>query len=191
MIKKLLPLLILMGLGTCLHAQIDGFLKATGVPYFDQVPNYVPQTDYGFELAWVVDSQRLYFWDRDQLAWEPYAPGEATGGGSSIEFGSGLIGAGTIGDRVRVDTALISTISNVTTTVLDYGQKTVKLSALGGETTLVVPFQIDTSRPILFTRNGQGLEVGTEVTLSGTTFTIQGPPLEAGERIAAYLFELQ
>lgn len=188
--KHLLTIFCLLALGTCVHAQIDGFLKATGIPYFDQVPAYVPETDYGFELAWVVDSQRLYFWDRDQSSWEPYAPGEATGGGG-IEFGSGLTGAGTLADKVRVDTSLISTINNVTTTVLAYGQQTVKLNALGGETTLVIPFQIDTSRPILFTRNGQGLEIGTEVTLSGTTFTIQGPALEAGERIAAFLFELQ
>jgi hypothetical protein len=188
--RQLLTILLVLIACTCARAQINGFLKATGIPYFDQVPTYTPNTATGFELAWVVDSQRLYFWDRDQAAWEPYAPGEASGGGG-IEFGSGLTGAGTLADKVRVDTSLISTINNVTTTVLAYGQQTVKLNALGGETTLVIPFQIDTSRPILFTRNGQGLEIGTEVTLSGTTFTIQGPALEAGERIAAFLFELQ
>jgi len=115
-----------------------------------------------------------------------------TGGGlSTISTDATLTGDGSAGDPVKVDTTLIATQNYVITTIDATGQMSVELYATGGESTLSIPFQINTSKPLIFTRNGVGQSIGDatrQVTLSGTTFTINGQALESGERIRAMVF---
>lgn len=113
------------------------------------------------------------------------------GGAGTVSTDATLTGDGATGTELKVDTTIIATRNYVLTTIDATGQKSVEFYATGGETSLSIPFQIDATKPMVFERNGQGLSIGAsrQVTLSGTTFNINGPALEAGERIQAIVFQ--
>lgn len=102
------------------------------------------------------------------------------------------------GDSNQIVTALavqraLNTVPQMIVTAIDsLGQQYIEYDAVGGETSIVIPFQIDTSRPIAFQRNGltQSLGIGKLVRLSGTTFIIQSTPAQAGEYFQIYLYRL-
>jgi len=101
----------------CAFSAQSQVLKSAGVWYFLDVdsmtarPAVLPN---GTELAYVVGTKKIYYWDRTASTWTEYS----TGGGSSfnrdsIYFDASIIGSGTVSDPWGVDSTLFATIAAV------------------------------------------------------------------------------
>ncbi|MTB53042.1 hypothetical protein [Lewinella sp. W8] len=142
------------------------------------------------------DSTIAAFYDADLGKWLFLTGGGGGGGGDdwgaqTVDTDATLTGDGTPGATLGVNTATIATRQHVETEILANGLRQITYTATGGESTVVIPFQIDNTKPMVFNRNGVGLSIGSgkNVTLSGTTFTINLQPLDAGEEIKILLYE--
>jgi Head domain of trimeric autotransporter adhesin len=88
-------------------------LKSAGVWYFLDVdsmtarPAVLPN---GTELAYVVGTKTVYYWNRNTSTWTAYG---STFSRDSIYFDSSIAGSGTVGDPWRVDSTLFATITGV------------------------------------------------------------------------------
>lgn len=88
-------------------------LKSAGVWYFLDVdsmtarPAVLPN---GTELAYVVGTKTVYYWNRNTNTWTAYG---STFNRDSIYFDSSIIGSGTLSDPWRVDSTLFATITAV------------------------------------------------------------------------------
>jgi hypothetical protein len=92
-------------------------LKSAGVWYFLDVdsmtarPAVLPN---GTELAYVVGTKKIYYWNRGTSTWTEYGGGSgASFNRDSIYFDSSIAGSGTVGDPWRVDSTLFATITGV------------------------------------------------------------------------------
>lgn len=107
------------------HSQV---LKSAGVWYFLDVDSMTARPaalPNGTELAYVVGTKKIYYWDRTTSTWTEYS----TGGGStfnrdSIYFDASIIGSGTVSDPWGVDSTLFATIAavgdSIAAALLDY-----------------------------------------------------------------------
>jgi len=88
-------------------------LKSAGVWYFLDVdsmtarPAVLPN---GTELAYVVGTKTVYYWNRNTSTWTAYG---STFNRDSIYFDASIVGSGTVGDPWRVDSTLFATIQAV------------------------------------------------------------------------------
>jgi hypothetical protein len=88
-------------------------LKSAGVWYFLDVdsmtarPAVLPN---GTELAYVVGTKTVYYWNRNTSTWTAYG---STFNRDSIYFDSSIVGSGTVSDPWRVDSTLFATIAGV------------------------------------------------------------------------------
>lgn len=88
-------------------------LKSAGVWYFLDVdsmtarPAVLPN---GTELAYVVGTKTVYYWNRNTSTWTAYG---STFNRDSIYFDSSIIGSGTVSDPWGVDSTLFATIAGV------------------------------------------------------------------------------
>jgi len=88
-------------------------LKSAGVWYFLDVdsmtarPAVLPN---GTEIAYVVGTKTVYYWNRNTSTWTAYG---STFNRDSIYFDSSIAGSGTVGDPWRVDSTLFATIAAV------------------------------------------------------------------------------
>jgi hypothetical protein len=99
-------------------------LKSAGVWYFLDVdsmtarPAVLPN---GTEIAYVVGTKTVYYWNRNTSAWTAYG---STFNRDSIYFDSSIVGSGTVGDPWRVDSTLFATIAavgdSIAAALLDY-----------------------------------------------------------------------
>jgi len=88
-------------------------LKSAGVWYFLDVdsmtarPAVLPN---GTELAYVVGTKTVYYWNRNTSTWTAYG---STFNRDSIYFDASIIGSGTVSDPWGVDSTLFATIAGV------------------------------------------------------------------------------
>jgi hypothetical protein len=111
---------------------------------------------------------------------------------SSVLSDATLAGTGITGSVLRVDTSIVSSRNFVINSINSAAEQQVEYTAMGGETTIVIPFAIDTDKPVKVMRNGVNQSVGSGklVTLAGTTFTFNSAALSAGEYLQIYLYRL-
>lgn len=92
------------------HSQV---LKSAGVWYFLDVdsmtarPAVLPN---GTELAYVVGTKTVYYWNRNTSTWTAYG---STFNRDSIYFDASIVGSGTVSDPWGVDSTLFATIAGV------------------------------------------------------------------------------
>jgi len=99
-------------------------LKSAGVWYFLDVdsmtarPAVLPN---GTELAYVVGTKTVYYWNRNTSTWTAYG---STFGRDSIYFDASIVGSGTVSDPWGVDSTLFATIAavgdSIAAALLDY-----------------------------------------------------------------------
>lgn len=97
----------------CAFAAQSQVLKSAGVWYFLDVdsmtarPAVLPN---GTELAYVVGTKTVYYWNRATSTWTAYG---STFNRDSIYFDASIIGSGTVSDPWGVDSTLFATIAGV------------------------------------------------------------------------------
>lgn len=106
-------ILLSIALLFCAFSAQSQVLKSAGVWYFLDVdsmtarPAVLPN---GTELAYVVGTKTVYYWNRNTSTWTAYG---STFNRDSIYFDSSIAGSGTVGDPWRVDSTLFATIAAV------------------------------------------------------------------------------
>ena len=97
----------------CAFSAQSQVLKSAGVWYFLDVdsmtarPAVLPN---GTELAYVVGTKTMYYWNRNTSTWTAYG---STFNRDSIYFDASIIGSGTVSDPWGVDSTLFATIAAV------------------------------------------------------------------------------
>ena len=97
----------------CAFSAQSQVLKSAGVWYFLDVdsmtarPAVLPN---GTELAYVIGTKTVYYWNRNTSTWTAYG---STFNRDSIYFDNSIVGSGTVGDPWRVDSTLFATIAGV------------------------------------------------------------------------------
>ncbi len=97
----------------CAFSAQSQVLKSAGVWYFLDVdsmtarPAVLPN---GTELAYVVGTKTMYYWNRNTSTWTAYG---STFGRDSINFDASIVGSGTVSDPWGIDSTLFATIAAV------------------------------------------------------------------------------